>query len=219
MKKNNITAESLQGLGSTNARIATKVLAFDPVKDADKITQGATMGIVLNEGDKFIINQLVMTETQPQAKNSQGKFISKVNHTLALAISRVIDGVVSDKVELLPMSRFVSTLIDIPQTSVSAAIARINEDDRDHYKDFLDYVEGIRSDKSKVYYKGEGAVPFAKDLLAKSGTDAKANVFTVEKFHSHTATFEYSPAEAAKAERNGATSFSAVQQYYVLSVA
>lgn len=210
MKKNKISAESLQGLGSSNSRFTTKVLAFNPEKDASKISQNAaSMGIVLNEGDQFIINELLMTEVKPSTGNT------KPINTLALAISRVIDGKVSDKVELLPISRFVNTLIDVPQSSVNSALERIADADKDAYQSFVDYAASVRNEPSKVFYRGEGAVNFAKELLAKSGTDASATVFTVDKFHSHTAEFTYSP-EQAKAR--GADKFTAVQQHYILSV-
>lgn len=206
---------SRQGLGSSNSRFATKVLAFDPSKDEGKIKQNAaSMGITLNEGDQFIINELVMTQVQSQVKLSNGKLPEAVN-TLALAISRVIDGKASDKVELLPLSRFVNTMIDVPQTTVNSALERIAEGDRDAYRSFVDYVAEIRNDSSKVFYQGEGAVKFGKILLEKSGTDAAATVFTVDKFHSHTAEFNYSPAQA---KERGTDKFTAVQQHYILSV-
>lgn len=210
MKRNKLTAENLKVLGSANSRFTTSVVAFDASKDAGKITQNsASMGITLNEGDEFIINDLVMTVVTPAGKNA------KPFNTLALAISRVINGEVSKEVELLPTSRFVNTLVDIDDNAVEQAKARISSEDASKYQEFIDYVQEVRTDASKVFYKGEGAVNFGKKLMELGGTADEANVFTVDKRHSHSATFNYG-AEQQKA--TGKDTFVANQQFYILSV-
>lgn len=209
MKKNILTADAIKAIApAENARFSTVIRTFKDA-DATKVTQGgASMGILLNEGDQFIVNELLFTEITNKVSKDKA-------NTLAFAISRVVNGNVSSNIEILPLSRFVNTLVELPDSAINSAKERINKDDVPAFEEFMDYAKSIRNDEDKVYYRGEGAVAFGKRVMGLSGTAEEATVFTVARFHSHVAKFEYSPKQA---EVRGEKAFTATQQYYVLSV-